>query len=78
MPREVIAMKHLLAIFLIGVSCFLFGCEQYEATKHDNLGIAYFNQGKLDEAVAEYKKAIEIKPNFAEAHYNLVHVGVNN
>ncbi|MCH8054812.1 MAG: tetratricopeptide repeat protein, partial [Deltaproteobacteria bacterium] len=67
MHREVITMKHLLAIFLIGVSCFLFGCEQYEAAKHYNRGLAYDRQGKLDEAVVEYKKAIAINPDYAEA-----------
>ena len=28
-------------------------------------------QGKLDEAVACYRRALELKPDFAEAHYNL-------
>ena len=27
--------------------------------------------GRLDEAVAEYKKALSINPNHAKAHYNL-------
>ena len=61
-------MKCLLAIFLIGVSCFLFGCEQYEAAKHYNRGFAYYRQGKLDEAVAEYKKALTINRDDAKAH----------
>ena len=64
-------MKHLLAIFLIGVSCFQLGCEQYEATKHHKQGLAYYRQGKLDEAVAEYNKAITIKPDYVNAHYNM-------
>ena len=29
------------------------------------------DQGKLDEAVAEYRAAIRLKPDYAEAHYNL-------
>ena len=29
------------------------------------------DQGKLDEAVAAYRQAIGIKPDFAEAHSNL-------
>ncbi len=28
-------------------------------------------QGKLDEAVACYRRAVELKPDFAEAHNNL-------
>ena len=34
-------------------------------------GIAYANKGMYDEAIAECKKALEINPNFAEAHNNL-------
>ena len=78
-------MKYLLAIFLIGVSCFLFGCGGKEislpqepatqtaetAEAHYNLGLAYHYQGKLDEAVAAYKAAIRIDPNYALTHYNL-------
>ena len=29
------------------------------------------NKGTLDEAVAHYRKAVELKPDFAEAHYSL-------
>ncbi len=32
---------------------------------------ALAEQGKLDEAVASYRRALELKPDFAEAHYNL-------
>ena len=38
---------------------------------HTNLGIALRDQGKLDEAIAEYRKAIRLKPDLAEAHHNL-------
>jgi Flp pilus assembly protein TadD len=37
---------------------------------HCNLGNAYLHEGRLDDAVAEYRKAIEIKPRNAFAHYN--------
>ena len=33
--------------------------------------IALRGQGKLDEAIAEYREAIRLKPDFAEAHTNL-------
>jgi tetratricopeptide (TPR) repeat protein len=29
------------------------------------------NQGKLDEAIASYRQALQIDPNLAAAHYNL-------
>ena len=34
-------------------------------------GIVYFDLGQLDESVSAYQKAIELKPNFAQAYNNL-------
>ena len=31
----------------------------------------FYSHGKLDEAVAAYRQAIRIKPDYAEAHSNL-------
>ena len=36
-----------------------------------NLGLAYRNQGKIDEAMAEWKKTISIVPDYPDAHSNL-------
>ena len=41
------------------------------AEAHYNLGNALYDQGKPDEAIAEYRTAIRLKPDFAVAHYNL-------
>ena len=38
---------------------------------HSNLGTAYADQGNLDEAIAEWKTTLSIKPNDAKAHNNL-------
>ncbi len=38
---------------------------------HLNLGVAYKEAGQLDEAVREYKNALEIKPDYGAAHNNL-------
>lgn len=38
---------------------------------HYNLGNAYATKGKLERAVSEYKKALTLKPLYAEAHNNL-------
>jgi len=41
------------------------------AEAHNNLGIAYGKQNRLDEAAKEFIAALKIKPNYAEAHNNL-------
>ena len=36
----------------------------------DNRGAAYFNKGKYDEGIQDFNKAIELKPDYAEAYRN--------
>jgi protein O-mannosyl-transferase len=38
---------------------------------HNNLGIALFEKGKLDEAIAHYRTTLQMQPNFWDADYNL-------
>jgi len=38
---------------------------------HNNLGIALDRKGQFDEAIAHFRKAVEIRPNFAQARFNL-------
>jgi tetratricopeptide (TPR) repeat protein len=38
---------------------------------YDNLGIALYQQKKLDEAVAAFRKAIQLRPDLATAYNNL-------
>jgi tetratricopeptide (TPR) repeat protein len=38
---------------------------------YNNLGFAFGKNGRTDEAVVQYQKALEIHPHFAEAHTNL-------
>ena len=35
------------------------------------MGIALQEQGKLEEAIEAYNKALSIKPDYAEAYYNM-------
>jgi predicted O-linked N-acetylglucosamine transferase (SPINDLY family) len=41
------------------------------AEAHQNLGRAFQDLGRLDEALACYRRALEVRPGFAEAHANL-------
>ena len=38
---------------------------------HNNLGVLLVDQGHLDEAVAEYHKALEIRPDYPDVYNNL-------
>ncbi len=38
---------------------------------HYNLAVALSDRGQIDEAIAHYRKTLEVRPDFAEAHYNL-------
>jgi tetratricopeptide (TPR) repeat protein len=38
---------------------------------HYNLGIALSEQGETDQAIDHYRRAVALRPDYAEAHYNL-------
>jgi tetratricopeptide (TPR) repeat protein len=42
-----------------------------EAWEHNNQGLSFYNLGLLNEAIREYKEAIGINPDYADAHSNL-------
>ncbi|RJR16255.1 MAG: tetratricopeptide repeat protein [Nitrospiraceae bacterium] len=44
---------------------------QLSATDLFNLGVAHDKSGTYSEAIESYKRAIRIKPDYAEAYYNL-------
>jgi Tfp pilus assembly protein PilF len=35
------------------------------------LGSCFFNQGKVDEAIKEFRRALELDPYYVDAHANL-------
>jgi len=41
------------------------------ASEHVALGMEYYEQGKYDEAIAEFQRAIELDPDSSESHRNL-------
>ncbi len=38
------------------------------AEAHNNLGIALARKGKIEDAVAHFREALRIKPDFVDAH----------
>jgi predicted TPR repeat methyltransferase len=84
--RQVLAMdaQHADSMHLLGVMAFQLG--QYATAVghitqalqlrdvpdyHNNLGNAFKEQGRLEEAVVQYRLALDGDPNYAEAHNNL-------
>ena len=47
------------------------GQQSADAEARNKLGSALYDQGKLEEAVTEFRAAIRLKPDYAMAHYNL-------
>ena len=41
------------------------------ANSFNNLGVTLQAQGKLEDAIEAYNKALSLKPGFAETYYNL-------
>ena len=61
-------MLRKITMIQILVTCmFLLSCAK-EDVKHYNQGLLYHEQGKLDEAIAQFKAAIQLNPLYTEAH----------
>jgi tetratricopeptide (TPR) repeat protein len=46
-------------------------CTSNNGVAHNNLGGALVGRGQVEEAMAHFRKALEIKPDYTGAHYNL-------
>lgn len=44
--------------------------NQELANKYYNRGLAYAKKGEVELAIADYTKAIALKPDYADAYYN--------
>jgi len=47
------------------------------ANAHNGLGVAYAQLGQTTRAVEEWRRALELRPDFADARYNLERAGGN-
>src|SRR5215211_7138256 len=60
--------KHQLAIEYINKAI---GLDSKTAAYRCNLGVAYRDWGRIEDAMKSYREAIRVDPNLAEAHNNL-------
>ena len=58
----------ILAIFILGAVLALAACSD-ESDDHFSAGSRLQDQGRLEEAVAEYTEAIRLNPRFATAYF---------
>ena len=52
--------------------------ELLTAEEHISRGNTHYREGRLDEAIAEYTKAIKVEPNNPGAYYNRAYAYANN
>lgn len=68
-------------IVIVAVSSTAYAGDQKEADRHFKSGVAFFNEAKYTEALAEFERAYEIAPhplvlyNIATCHRELSHYG---
>lgn len=62
-------IKHVMCVLLL-VVCLMPGCGN-KANHYNKEGLVLYNKKKYDEAITEFKKALELNPNHYDAHYHL-------
>ncbi len=68
---EIMIKKYLLiSVLIVGVFSSFVWCEPVKDS-HFEQGNSYLREGRYEEAISEYKKAIRIAPNNASLYYNL-------
>ena len=65
--------KKLIAIILLAffISFPLICVASESAHRYFESGVSYFDQGRYEEALGEFKKAVTEQPDFAHAYYNM-------
>lgn len=69
MRREYVFRSFLVFFLILGFS----SCanKEEQAEKHFRQGFSHQDQGDLDQAIEEYKRAVELNPNHLKAYMNL-------
>jgi len=60
-----------IAVFVLAIAAAVLNWGSIKIAIHNKRGADYYHQDMYNEAMAEFQKAIMIKPDYAEAHNNL-------
>ncbi len=71
MQKSIFYAVVLLTILVVGGMASCSGFASTQASGYHNKGVALSNEGKYDDAIAQYNKAIEIDPNHANSYVGL-------
>ena len=70
-------MSRRLAVILGVLVALLFAGHGHaaviEAIKRNNVGADFLKQNQLEEAIAEFRRAVEVDPSYVAAHFNLAY-----
>jgi tetratricopeptide (TPR) repeat protein len=72
--RFIMAMRRIATLTVLALSVLIFHPQLtfgQKAEDHYNQGTTLLNKGKINEAIAELKQAVQMKPDLAPAHFNL-------
>lgn len=72
-------MKHTQMLIIVGMSFLLLACASTQEQKKNHkiaesnvrLGVGYLQQGKVDAALEKIKRALEVEPDYPEAHSSI-------
>ena len=70
MKKFVFRIVIVLALLMVSGTLGCIDSAPNQAVEHYNKGCALANEGRYDEAIAEYNKAIELDPEYAHAYTN--------
>ena len=72
-------MKHTQVLIIVSMSFLLLACASTQEQKKNHkiavsnvrLGVGYLQQGKVDAALEKIKRALEVEPDYPEAHSSI-------
>jgi tetratricopeptide (TPR) repeat protein len=70
MTRKALTILAMLVVLLGAVHAH---ARSEEAIKRNNFGAELMKQGRLDEAIVELEKAVQVDPDYAAAYFNLAY-----